>query len=547
MSIHNHDGAGRTGDRLEHGKAHQNDHNLHSRRGFMRNLGLIGGAGLLLNRVPVQAMNANAWTNALTTADSDRVLVILRLKGGNDGLNTFIPIHDFGTYQNLRPDLYIPANETISLTSTLALHPQLTALQGLWNDGSMKVVQNVGYAQQNLSHFRGSDIWASSSEPEEIVQSGWLGRMLENQYPDFLTNPPAFPPAIQIGGASNLLFNNSDSFNYAMSAENPQQLYQIAQSGQLYSLDNLPDCAYGEQMEYLRAVANTTFSYSEVIAEAFDDGSNHNSAEYMDNNLGDQLSLVARFIKGGLQTRLYMVELDGFDTHANQPDWHAYLLQSIAENVNAFFTDLNASDDQDRVLMMSISEFGRRPEQNGSMGTDHGAAAPVMLFGPGLNGNGHLGGLSNLQNFDGAGNLVYQVDYRAIYATLLDYWLCVESSLVDDLLGSTHERMEGLGLFCQSTTSTSEIGRVDDLKLVTYINGADLAVDFELPQSGNVQIRLHDMLGRVVSAPYQGFAGQGEQQVRLPLSSINWSEGIYVISLETGGRVYSRQVGLFRQ
>ncbi|MEM8583147.1 MAG: DUF1501 domain-containing protein [Bacteroidota bacterium] len=544
MSLHHSHSNGRKGDRLAHGHEHAKDHGLHSRRGFLRNMGLVGGAGLLLNKVPVQAMQANAWTQALTNADSDRVLVIIRLKGGNDGLNTFIPVHDFGTYQSIRPDIYIPVEETINFSSSLAVHPQLSALQGLWNEGAMKVVQNVGYPEQNLSHFRGSDIWASSSDADEVIQSGWLGRMLDNQYPDFLINPPDFPPAIQIGGASNLLFNNDDGFNYAMSTENPQQLYQIAQSGQLYDVENLPDCAYGEQVEYLRAVANTTFAYSAVIADAYDDG--QNSADYMNNRLGDQLALVARLIRGGLPTRLYMVELDGFDTHANQPDLHAYLLQTIAENVNAFFTDLAAGGDEQRVLTMTISEFGRRPEQNGSTGTDHGAAAPLMLFGPGLNGNGLLGGLADLGNLDNVGNLIYQVDYRAIYATVLDYWLCVDGMLVDDLLGSFHERIEGLGLFCQST-STTEIGRVDQVKLVSYLSGGDLAIDFELERAGEVTIRLHDIVGRVVSSPYQGRHLTGEQTVRLPLSSINWTDGVYVVSLETGGRVYSRQVGLFRR
>lgn len=542
---HNHNHShGRRGDRLAHGHEHTKDHGRHSRRGFIRNLGLIGGGGLLLSKVPVQAMEANAWTQALTNADSDRILVIIRMKGGNDGLNTFIPIHDFGTYQSLRPDIHIPISETINFSSSLATHPQLASLQSMWNEGEMKVVQNVGYPDQNLSHFRGSDIWASSSDSDVVIQSGWLGRMLDNDYPDFLINPPDFPPAIQIGGASNLLFNNEDGFNYAMSTENPQQLYQIAQSGQLYDIENLPECGYGEQVEYLRAIANTTFAYSAVIAEAYDDG--QNSVEYMNNRLGDQLALVARLIRGGLPTQLYMVEIDGFDTHANQPDLHAYLMQSIADNVSAFYDDLTAGGDEQRVLAMTISEFGRRVEQNGSTGTDHGAAAPLMLFGPGLNGNGMLGGLPDFNNVDQVGNLIFQIDYRSIYATVLEYWLCIDGVLVDQLLGSTHERLEGLGLFCQST-STSEIGRTDQIKMVTYISGNDLNIDFEMVQSGEVTIRLHDMVGRVISSPYQGRHFPGEQTVRLPLSSINWSDGVYVVSLETGGRVYSRQVGLFRR
>lgn len=542
MGKQSHNKAMRAGTTLDNKSAHKRDHFLNSRRGFLRDLGLVGAGGLMLNKLSVAPVSAGALAGALTNANSDRILVLIRLKGGNDGLNMIVPIYDFGRYQSLRPDIYLPQNETWNISGALGVTNNLSNLQPMWEEGQMKVINNVGYPDQNLSHFRSSDIWASSSSSEEFVTSGWLGRMLEDEFPDFLVNPPTEPPAIQIGGTSNLVFNNSNDFNYAISTENPQQLYQIAQTGQLYDVEDVPECVYGEQLSYLRAVANTTFRYAGRLAEAYENGVN--SADYMNDRLGDQLALVARLIRGGLNTRLYMVELDGFDTHANQPDWHAYLMQSLGQNTAAFFEDLTAGGHEDRALAMTFSEFGRRPEQNGSVGTDHGASAPVMVFGNGLNGNGILGGLPDLQNLDNAGNMFHQVDFRSIYATILDYWLCLDSDFVNSLLGDDFDRVEGMGLFC-STVSTTDIGRPADLKLNAFLSNGQLVVSYELPASGNVTLRTHDMLGRTLATPFQGRQYLGAQTISLPLSAINWSAGVYVVSLETGGRMYSKQVALF--
>lgn len=536
---------GRVGSTLANPTAHRLDHHHHGRRDFLRSLGLIGAGGLMLNKLPVTAASgATSLANALTSSDSDRILVMIRLNGGNDGLNTIIPLYDFSTYQSLRPDIHLQASETWSLNGALGINNFLSDLQPMWNEGKMKVVNNVGYPDQNLSHFRGSDIWATSSDADEFLESGWLGRLIEEQNPDFLTDPPSEPPAIQIGGASNLIFNNSDNFNYALSTNNPQQLYQIAQTGQLYDVDDVPPCTYGEQMAYVRAVTNTTFTYAGRLAEAYEDGSNDSNADYAMDGLGDQLALIARLIRGGLGTRLYMVELNGFDTHANQVDAHAYLMQSLGQNTAAFFQDLEAGGHGQRTLAMTFSEFGRRPEQNGSMGTDHGAAAPMMLFGEGLNGNGILGGLPNLQNFDQIGNLVHTTDFRSVYATIMDYWLCLGGETTDQLLGGDFDRLEAMGLFC-SPNSTTEISKAAALTLTAHLNRGELVIRYELPQSGNVIIRTHDALGRIIATPFNGSQYLGAQEMRLPLNAANWSAGVYIVSVETGGRMYSTKVALF--
>lgn len=532
----------RKGDSLKDGLAHAQDH---GRRNFLRNLGILGTSGFLLNKLPVNAMAASPLSAALSAAgDDDRVLVLIRLKGGNDGLNTLIPIHDFGKYEMLRPDIHIPRNEVVELTSTLALHPQLDPLRALWDEGAMRAVQNVGYPDYNLSHFRSSDIWASASDADEVVTSGVLGRYFEDQYPDFLSSPPETPPAIQIGGPGNLLFNNEDDFNYAISTENPTQLYEIARTGQLYDVSSVPECTYGEQLGYIRAVANTTFRYAGVLSQAYDAG--ENSAEYENDRLGDQLALVARLLRGGLGTRLFVVELDGFDTHANQPVAHANLMNSLGKNVNAFFDDLKSGSIDDRVMAMTFSEFGRRIFQNGSNGTDHGSAAPVMLFGKGLNGNGHTGGLPDMNDVDNGFNLKFKVDFRSIYATVLTNWLCIPTGLVDQIMGGSFARMEDLGLYCQGTTSTQTPSQTAGLQMKAYLNGGEMVIDYTLRSNSTVGVHFFDVAGRKLSSPFRGQQPAGQQSQRFSLNNIGWASGIYVVSLEVNGRMYSQKVGLFR-
>lgn len=529
----------RKGASLKDGAAHTADH---GRRDFLRNMGLLGTAGFMLNKLPVNAMSLSPMAAALTDGDDERVLVVIRLNGGNDGLNTFIPIHDFGTYQAARPAIHVPRNEAIDLTPSLSLHPQLLPLQSLWNEGEMRVVQNVGYTDQSKSHFRGSDIWATTSDADELVTSGVLGRYFNDQYPDFLTTPPATPPAIQIGGPGNRLFNNEDDFNYAISTRNPTQLYEIARTGQLYDTSNVPECTYGEQLKYVRAVANTTFTYAGVLAEAYDAGSN--SAEFENDGLGDQLALVSRLIRGGLKTRFFVVEIGGFDTHANQVDDHARKMNSLAKNVKAFFKDLERGSIDKRVMAMTMSEFGRRIDQNGSQGTDHGKAAPMMLFGPGLNGNGMTGGLPDLR--DGRGDLSYEIDFRSVYATVLNNWLCIAPELVDQVMGRSFPRLEELGLFCQGTTSTRSPGQATSIGMNAYLAGSEVVVDYKLPAAATVGVHFFDVAGRKLSSPSWGRQGAGEQTQRFPLSGIGWSAGVYVVSLEVNGRMYSRKIGLFR-
>lgn len=530
----------RRGDSLRDAAAHAENH---GRRDFLKGLGLVGATGFLLNRLPVGSLNASALTAALSLGNEERVLVLIRLKGGNDGLNTLIPVADHGLYQSVRPTLGLNLNDALRLTDELRLNPQLAPLRRFWDDDRMHVINNVGYPEQNLSHFRSSDIWASASDADENIPSGVLGRYFEEEFPDFLTSPPADPPAIQIGGPANLLFKNSDAFNYAVSTSNPQQLYEIAQTGRLYDVNNLPDCTYGEQLGFVRAVANTTFRYAGVLATAYDAGANN--VAYLNDRLGDQLALVARMLKGGLKTQLFVVELDGFDTHAEQANLHAELLDSLAQNTDAFFRDLAVGGHDERVLGMTFSEFGRRVAENGSRGTDHGTSAPLFLFGAGLNGSGWSGGASDLNDVDENDNMRFRVDFREVYATVLTNWLCIPAARVDALLGGSFNRLPQIGLSCQGQ-STSTGPAPAGFPLKAYRSGGELVLEYDLPRPGTVTVHLYDVSGRNISSPFRGRRAGGAQVQRLMVSNGGLNAGLYVVGVEYEGRVVSRKISWFR-
>ncbi|MBK7872770.1 MAG: DUF1501 domain-containing protein [Saprospiraceae bacterium] len=543
--MHNHNKISKNlpiGSALEHGEAHERDHQQWSRRSFLQTLGITGGMSVMLGNFPIQALMSSPLAFALNQGETDRVLVLIRLKGGNDGQNMIIPVFDYGTYQSLRPTIRVPQNEILSLSNEFGMPNTMAALQPLWSEGNMKVVHSVGYEDQSLSHFRSSDIWASASEPDVIDDSGWLGRYLQSLYPDFLMNPPAIPPAIQIGGVGNQAFIDTNNTNISVSVNEPNELYEIAQNGQLYDINNLPDCLYGEQLGYMRAVTNSTFIYATAIKDAYDASSTQ--VTYPVGSLGRQLAIVARLIKGNLGTKLYMVTLDGFDTHANQNNVQPRLLKEVADSVKVFYDDLGFADKAKDVLSMTISEFGRRPEQNASGGCDHGAAAPLMLFGEGLNGNGFVGTPPNWQDFDNNGNLKYHTDFRQIYATVLENWLCVDANTVNAVLGQNFTRLN-LGLACSATTAVNGVAAPSIKHSVRYISSQQVVIQYNLPSATNVRVDVFNLLGQPVSTLFNGYQLAGEHQVEFAASGY-LASGQYFYRIQAGQSIASQSIRIVR-
>jgi len=331
---------------------HNQEHERWNRRSFLKVLGLAGGGSMMLANTNITASQPSYLTQAISEAETDHILVLIRLQGGNDGLNTIVPIYDYDTYANLRPNIRHTEQSLFKLDDDFGIPPSMGNLQSMWAEGSMKVIHGVGYEDQSLSHFKGSDIFASADITDE-ENSGYLGGYYQEVFPDFLANPPEIPAAIQIGSIGNLIFDGQGVLNYAMTVANPGQLERIGRNGSLHGLNDIPDCTYGDRLEYLRSIANNTFTYAGTISEAFNSSSN--GVTYLDDSLGRQLAIIARMIKGNLGTRVYMVSLGGFDTHGNQIDRHDELMNSVAFNTKTFYEDLELAEMQNNVLTWSSS------------------------------------------------------------------------------------------------------------------------------------------------------------------------------------------------
>lgn len=369
--------------------------------------------------------------------EDDKVLVLVRLDGGNDGLNTLIPLDQYDLLQKARPNIIPTQKSLLSITGidNAAFHPAAEGFQQLYNQGNLCVVQGVGYPNPNFSHFRATDVVASGSNANEVWLSGWTGRYLQSEfagYPNGYPNTKApHPPAIQIGSGLPLLFQGSEA---AMAT--------TISNASLFSQWNNQNAATTQtnDLKYLKTVAQQTKDYSSVLQKAFDQG--NNMTTYDDtNSLADQLKLVARLISGGLKTRIYLVSLHGFDTHASQVENNdplkgkqPELLQKTATAIKAFTDDCQKLGIDKRVTGLAFSEFGRRIKSNLSGGTDHGTAYPMFLFGNQINA-GIIGKNPIIPSTATAeDNLEMQYDFRAIYASLLKDWFCVADANIDTIL-----------------------------------------------------------------------------------------------------------------
>lgn len=368
------------------------------------------------------------------TPKDGNVLVMVQLSGGNDGLNTVIP-YGFGGYFDARPTLKITDKEVLALDNRTGFHPSLTGLNDLYSQGKVAVIQGVGYPQPDHSHFRSMEIW-QTAEPEKIIRSGWLSRYMESSLSG-VRNPLK---AIQIGGSGSKAFlSNTLQVPVIQSIETyslfdpktPQmQRARISQafldmydpSRQATSLKVA--CTYGAAAyQSVEAIQSLTGTYA-------------NKVEYPKTSFARDLQTVSKLLAGGSGTRVFYVQLGGFDDHAQEKAQHAKLLKDLDEGLKAFYEDLMAQDLQDRVMTMTFSEFGRRVKENGSGGTDHGTAGPVLVMGGRVQG-GLYGLQPSLTDLDN-GDLKYAIDFRSLYYTVIEDWLKGDAKSV---LGRTYERI----------------------------------------------------------------------------------------------------------
>ncbi|MDB5206736.1 MAG: hypothetical protein JWR72_1811 [Flavisolibacter sp.] len=427
------------------------------RRDFIKKTS-AASAPLLLNGLPLFASESTG--NQLfdmmgqSLTNCGKVLVIIQQNGGNDGLNMILPIDKYAELNAVRSNIMVAQSSILPLNGSTAtgMHPAMTALQNLYNNGKMTIVQGVSYPNPNFSHFRATDIWFSGSASNEYLDTGWLGRELDITYPNYPQAYPlnnivmADPLAVQIG--STLPFSlQGPSINMGYNVSDPASLLQIISE----TTDPAPNNDYGRELTFLRLMKDQSNIYREKIQIAYN-AQLTLSSQYPvanTNKLADQLKIVARLIGGGLKTPIYIVNHpNSHDTHENQVSGvnntagtQANNLGILSNAIGAFQNDIDLMGKGSKVSGMTFSEFGRRIKSNDSIGTDHGTAAPVLFFGAAVQG-GILGTSPMLPaTITVSTQLPMQFDFRQLYATVMQDWLCLTPTESQTVLGSSFTKV----------------------------------------------------------------------------------------------------------
>ena len=498
----------------------------------------IAAAPFVIGDQQVRASSTLNMLAQLNGLESDKILIIVQLFGGNDGLNTMIPALD-DNYHRMRPDIRIDPKDCFKLAN-IHLHPSLNAgnkggLARMLEVGTLAIVQGVGYDNPNLSHFRSTDIWLSginSSDPDVRLDTGWLGRMLEKQYPDFPGSLPNDPLAIQFGGFSLALMSSKGRMGIEVGDPSKQE-------GVRSELDTLDDesndTRYKIEYEFISDIASRSNKYAENVKNAYAAGKSKLKGTYSSNGFAKQMASVAALIAGGLKTKVYVVSLGGFDTHVSQQQLdpragaHPSLLAALSDAIGQFQYDMTQLGEQDRVVGMSVSEFGRRPEQNGSLGTDHGAASVQFVWGSQVN-SGVYGNAPDLVNLNSNGDLVYDIDYRSIYAEVLTDWFGMtlpearEVLVKDDVIPVDVLRAQASSV----KNTPSFAGRLITNYPNPFIGSSMIA--FDLAQSENVFIQVSDVAGRSAQTVWDQRLAAGPQRIPIAVDGT----GVYICTVRIG-------------
>jgi len=359
----------------------------------------------------------------------NKVMVILQLSGGNDGLNTVIPIRN-DIYYRERPRLGIERANALALTDEVGLHPALTALRELYDDGSLGILNNVGYPNPDRSHFRSMDIWQTGSASTEYVTTGWLGRYLDAQCQG--CDKPTF--ALEIDDVLSLALKGENSKAIAM--KDPKRLFGTSNENFFRDVLKEHKNEGEETVDYLYKTMSETLSSANYI---FQQSRLHpSSAGYPKTELGNGLKTIASLIFSDINTKVYYISLGSFDTHVSQQMQQQRLFTELSNAVKAFTADLKKNNRFNDVLMFTFSEFGRRVSQNASGGTDHGTANNMFLIGGALKQKGVINAMPDLNDLD-EGDLKYKIDFKTVYATVLRNWLEADDTTI---LGKRYDHLK---------------------------------------------------------------------------------------------------------
>lgn len=514
------------------------------RRTFIKRSSAVG-VPLMVGGINVSALNS-PFFNVLNTGD-EKVLVLINLSGGNDGLNTVIPKDQYANLSQARSNVLIPENQILDLTDTVGLHPAMDDIKNMYDDGKINIIQSVGYPDQNRSHFRSSDIWHSGSPSNEVWNTGWLGRYFDTIAPGYPTDYPndSFPDplAVTIGTTTSQTCEGVGG-NFSLALVDPDNLTALSTPVN----SDLPDSCYGDKMDFMITSIIQTNAYNEVVETANSNGNNLSTKYAEDNQLANALKLVARLISGGMQTKVYVVQLGGFDTHGDQvvggdttTGEHAQLLNTLSDAICAFQDDLELLGLNERVVGMTYSEFGRRIRSNASLGTDHGTAAPLMLFGSCIN-PGIMGENPEVSaDVDVQEGVPMQFDFRSIYGSLLMDWFQLDEALVQDLLYQDFQYIPVLQA-CDTPTNTDEISSSEVIDLDVFPNpfNQNTTVQFTIP-AGFAKISLFDVIGNELRVISSGLFNAGTHTIQMEANGL--APGTYYYRIQTKhGRKVKRVV-----
>lgn len=424
-----------------------------NRRNFLRNTGALALPALLSRGIAASPVEL---FSQFINPDSDKVLVLIRLSGGNDGLNTLIGLDQLDTLSQLRPTVAMPASSLLNLTPTAALHGSMMGMKSLFEEGKLAAVQAVGYPNQNRSHFRSTDIWTSASAANEVLTTGWFGRYLEEDYPDYPNGYPnpqvPYPIAMTMGNVISETCQGTAA-NFGVAVNNPFNYLRITPGGDT----PLPaGTNYETEVNYVRNLVGQSNEYGQVVQTAANQGESL-ATNYTSGRLSPQLRNIATLISGGLGTKIYIATLGGFDTHSAQVSGgdsttgvHSDLMAELSDSIKAFMDDLELLGLSDRVMGLTFSEFGRRIRENASAGTDHGDAAPLFAFGNCVQG-GILGENPTMDTeFDQNQGVPFQYDFRDVYGSVLMDWFDVPESTVRNLVAPSFQYLPVFGGCAQS-------------------------------------------------------------------------------------------------
>jgi len=487
------------------------------RRSFIKNLSLASlSLPFISNGFGMQAITKKLFGSSKNA--EDRVLIIIRLNGGNDGLNMIIPIDQYDNLMIQRPNIILPQNQILSLTNSVGIHPIMTGMKTMFDQGKLTVVQNVGYPEQNRSHFRSSDIWTSGSL--DINQtSGWMGRYFESEQANFPEDYPNidFPDPFAISMGSELSTTCQGLMgNFSHAVSDPFNAANLLET----SVEN-DGTYYGSQIEYIATMLNQTNEYGNQISVASNSGNSLSTLYDPTNSIAVQLKYIAQMISGGLKTKVYILNINGFDTHDSQvlqtnttQGEHADLLKKLSDAIAAFQNDLQLLGLEERVAGMTFSEFGRQVASNGSFGTDHGDAAPLFLFGKCVN-SGIIGPNPQINNqIDGQSGVEMEIDFRDVYASILKDWFEVPVSSIQNLF---EHNITFINVLSGCTLGLSEDESLD-LKNIVFPN----------PTPSNCTLKITTLNERV-SVYIYSITGQMIKEI----GSKDLSEGTHLIPCET--------------